>query len=166
MDPSDLLGLGGFFLVNFATASSGAIFTPGPWYEKLQKPSWCPPKWAFPVVWTLLFIAIAISGWMVWRVAGLTGAMIPLALYALQLLLNATWSAIFFGLKRPDLAFYEMCAFWLAIAATIWAFYGVSPNAALLLTPYLLWVTIAGFLNASIWRLNGGAPQFGTASAA
>jgi tryptophan-rich sensory protein len=97
---------------------------------------------------------IAVSGWMVWRQAGLAGAALPLAVYAVQLLFNAGWSAVFFGLKRPDLAFLEVVGLWLSIVATILVFFPVSRTAALLLLPYLAWVTFAATLNFTIWRLN------------
>ena len=164
MTMTDTLGLAGFVAVCFAAASSGAIFKPGAWYAQLAKPAWCPPNWAFPVVWTILFVMIAVAGWMVWREAGFSGAPVALALYGVQLVLNAAWSAIFFGLRRPDLALVELAVFWLAIAGTIIAFHAVSPAAALVLAPYLVWVTIAAALNASIWRLNRDRPGFGAAS--
>ena len=100
----------------------------------------------FPVVWTPLYLLMAVSGWLVWREAGLF--VLPFIPYGVQLVLNAAWSAIFFGLRRPDLAFIEVVALWLSIAATIVAFAPISPVAAWLLAPYLLWVTIASVLNA------------------
>jgi len=91
---------------------------------------------------------------MVWRVAGLEGAIIPFAIYALQLVLNFAWSALFFGLRRPDLAFAEVLFFWASILATIIAFHGVDPAAGWLLVPYLCWVTFAAVLNFAMMRLN------------
>jgi tryptophan-rich sensory protein len=154
MDFGAILALGGFVAVCFVTASSGAIFTPGQWYETLAKPWWRPPNWLFPPAWTVLFITIAVSGWMVWRVAGLAGAAIPFAVYGLQLVLNFAWSALFFGLRRPDLAFLEVMALWGAILATIIGFHGIDPAAAWLLVPYLCWVTFAAGLNFAMMRLN------------
>lgn len=154
MTLESIIALGVFVLANFAAASSGAIFKPGEWYRTLSKPSWTPPDWLFGPAWTVLFIMIAVSGWLVWREAGLAGAAVPLAIYAVHLVLNAAWSALFFGMKRPDLAFFELCVFWLSIAATIAAFFPVSATAAYLLLPYLGWVTFAGALNFSLWRRN------------
>ena len=152
MEMSSGLALAGFVLAAFAAASSGALFKPDDWYRTLRKPGWTPPPWVFPVVWTPLYIAIAVSGWLAWREAGL---FVPaFAIYLIQLLLNAGWSAVFFGLRRPDLAFGELVLLWLSIAATIVAFAPISAAAAWLLAPYLLWVTIAGALNGSVWRLN------------
>jgi len=149
-----LLGLGVFALLALAAASSGAVFTPDAWYRTMNKPSWTPADWVFPTVWTPLYVLIAASGWLVWREAGLAGAALPLAVYVIQLVLNAGWSAIFFGLKKPGLAFVEVLTLWLSIALTMILFWPISTTAALLLAPYLLWVTIASALNFQVWRMN------------
>ena len=152
MDMISGLALAGFVLASLAAASSGALFKPDAWYRTLRKPGWTPPPWVFPAVWTPLYVAIAVSGWLVWREAGLF--ILPMAIYLAQLVLNAGWSAVFFGLRRPDLAFGELVLLWLSIAATLVGFAPISALAAWLLAPYLLWVTIAGALNLSVWRLN------------
>jgi len=149
-----LLGLGVFALLALAAASSGAVFTPDAWYRAMNKPSWTPADWVFPTVWTPLYVLIAASGWLVWREAGVAGAALPLAVYVIQLVLNAGWSAVFFGLKKPGLAFAEVIALWLSIALTIVLFWPISTTAALLLVPYLVWVTIATALNFQVWRMN------------
>jgi tryptophan-rich sensory protein len=154
METSSIVALLVFLGLNFATALSGAFFMPGEWYRGLAKPSWNPPDWAFAPAWTVLYIMIAVAGWLVWREAGLAGAALPLAVYVVQLLFNAGWSAVFFGLQRPDLAFLEVIGLWLSILATILLFWPVSQLAALLLLPYLAWVTFAATLNFAIWRLN------------
>ena len=154
MQTSDIASLAGFIVACFAVASSGAFFRPGPWYEQLQKPSWCPPNWLFAPAWTVLYIMIAVSGWLVFRKAGFSGAAVAFTIYVLQLLLNAAWSGIFFGAKRLDLAFGELVLLWLMILATILAFHPIDTTAAYLLIPYLCWVTFAGALNLTIWRLN------------
>lgn len=133
------------------TASSGAIFKPGPWYESLQRPSWTPPNWAFPVVWSILYILIGVSGWIVWQAQGVGLAM---GLWLLQLILNAAWSWLFFGMKRMDLAFVDVCALLLSILAYIAIASTVSPLAALLFAPYAVWVATAATLNHAVWRLN------------
>ena len=97
---------------------------------------------------------IAVSGWLVWREAGFAGAALPLAVYALQLVLNAAWTPLFFGLHRPDLGFVDIVLLWLSIIATIALFWPIHVGAALLLVPYLLWVTFATALNLAVWRLN------------
>ena len=153
-----ILGLLGFLAACFVAASTGAICRPGHWYDNLAKPSWQPPKRIFPIAWTILYIMIAISGWLIWRKVGFAGGAIPLLIYGVQLILNAGWSVLFFGLKRPDLALIEVVLLWLSILATIVAFHPVDVDAALLLVPYFLWVSFASFLNLTICRLNGGFP--------
>ena len=154
MAQSEIFSLIGFVGVCFVAASMGAIFRPGSWYERLAKPSWRPPNWLFAPVWTVLYLAIAVSGWLIWRKAGLDGAALALPIYALQLALNAAWTPIFFGLHRLRAAFIEIVLLWASIAATIAFFYPVDALSALLLVPYLAWVFFAAALNFAIWRLN------------
>lgn len=155
---SDYLALGGFLAACFLVATSGAFFRPGAWYDALRKPSWNPPNWLFAPAWTVLYITIAIAGWLVWRQASFSAATaLPFTVYAVQLLLNAGWSALFFGLRRIDLALGEVTLMWLSIAATIALFAPISAAAAWLLVPYLMWVTFAGALNFKLWRLNPAA---------
>lgn len=149
-------GLAGFLIACFAAAASGAVFRPGPWYKALRKPVWTPPDWLFAPAWTVLFLLIAVAGWMVWRTHGFGGAALALAVYFVHLALNAAWSAIFFGLRRPDLAFVEVVLLWLSILATIVLFLPLERAAAMMLLPYLAWVSFAAALNLAIWRLNRG----------
>lgn len=154
MDFSSVFGLLGFIAACFFAALTGALFRPGDWYERLAKPAWRPPNRLFAPVWTFLYLTIAISGWLVWREAGFAGAALPLAIYALQLGLNAAWTPIFFGLHRTDLGFLDIVFVWLSIIATIALFFPIHAGAALLLLPYLAWVTFAAALNFAVWRLN------------
>jgi len=154
MDMTSLLVLLGFIAACFLAALTGAAFRPGDWYERLTKPSWRPPNRLFAPVWTILYFAISVSGWLIWRKVGFACAALPLAIYALQLILNAAWTPIFFGLHRPDLGFLDIVLVWLSIIATIALFYPIQVGAALLLIPYLVWVTFAAALNLAIWRLN------------
>lgn len=124
------------------------------WYPTLRKPSWTPPDWLFAPVWTLLFVLMAVSAWLVWNRGGLRAARWGLALFLAQLALNAGWSGLFFALRRPDLALIEIVVLWVAIAATLVSFGRVSVTAAVLLAPYLLWVTYAAALNGTIWWMN------------
>ncbi len=140
-----------FFLLTFAVAGFAAQFEPGLWYASIQKPGFTPPNWVFAPAWTVLYAAMAVAGWMVWRVAGWGRA---LALWIAQLLLNGAWSWLFFGLHEPGLALAEILVLWIAIAATIAVFLHVRRAAAFLLVPYLAWVSFAGLLNAAIWHLN------------
>ncbi|MEO1703531.1 MAG: TspO/MBR family protein [Pseudomonadota bacterium] len=142
----------------FLTACSGAVFKPGEWYLSLKKPFWTPPGWAFPVVWTILYIMIAYSGWIVWQAQGFGPAF---ALWVLQLFLNGAWSWLFFGRRRMDQAMLDVSAMWIMIVAYIILTLPVSSLAALLFLPYLVWVTIAAALNWRVWRMNPdvGLPQ-------
>lgn len=148
------VGLIGFVLLVLAVASTGAMYKPGAWYEALAKPDWTPPNWLFPIAWTLLYLMIALAGWLVWRAVGFSGASLPFLLYFAQLALNAAWSWLFFGLHRMDLALVDMAALWLTILANIFAFYAVRPGAGYLLIPYLVWVTYAAALNVAVWHMN------------
>jgi tryptophan-rich sensory protein len=143
-----------FLATCFGAAAFGAQFAPGEWYAGLTRPSWNPPNWIFGPVWTVLYLLMAVSGWLVWRTAGFRGATGALACFAVQLLLNAAWSWLFFGLHRPGLAFAEIVVLWLAILATLLLFWKVRPLAGALLVPYLLWVSFAAVLNLTLWQLN------------
>ena len=148
------VGFLGFCVAVIVVASTGAIFRPGEWYKGLKKPSWRPPDWLFGPAWTVLYLTIAIAGWLVWRDFGFDNASGAFTLYFLQLLLNMLWSPLFFGLKRPGIAMAELVVLWVSIAMTIGAFWSLSETAALLLVPYFAWVTFAGALNFALWRLN------------
>jgi benzodiazapine receptor len=129
------------------------------WYKELNKPSWIPPDWLFPVMWTALYVLMGIASWLIWKEGGFEGQSYPLAAYFFQLLLNFLWTPIFFGLRRPDLGLVEIVVLWLAIAVTIYLFWHVNTIAAYLLVPYILWVTVAIALNWYIWMYNGQAEQ-------
>ena len=150
------LALGLFFLLCFLAAGLGSLFTMGSlgsWYAGLAKPSWNPPGWVFGPVWSVLYAMMAVAGWMVWR-RGRAASQLALRWFAVQLVLNVGWSAVFFGLRMPGLAFGELLALWVALAATLVASWRVSRSGAALLVPYFLWVSFAAVLNFAIWRLN------------
>jgi len=147
----------GFLFISFAAAGLGGLFTaPGvrDWYPLLHKPAWTPPAWVFGPVWSALYLCIAVAGFLAWRRAGLGGARWALMLFAVQLVLNVGWSAVFFGLRQPGWGFAEIVLLWLAILATTIALFRVSLASSVLFVPYLLWVTFAAGLNFAIWRLN------------
>lgn len=129
----------------------GSVFTFSSiptWYAALNKPSFSPPNWVFGPVWTILYLLMGISLYLVWQ-----KKKVP-AVFWVQLVLNALWSVIFFGLKNPVLAMLDIAVLWVAIYLTIKSFYPISKIAAYLLLPYLLWVTLASVLNLSIVILN------------
>lgn len=138
----------------FAAGSTGGLFPPGAWYERLDKPGWTPPDWAFPIAWTILYICIAAAGA---RVAMLPGAGIAMALWALQVALNGLWTPVFFGLKKIRLGMIVLVALWIAVALTLVALWSLDPVAGALFVPYLGWVTVAGALNFSVMRRNPDA---------
>ena len=156
-NPAVWIGLIVSFGLCFAAAGIGGIATSrsvGTWYQGLAKPSWNPPGWVFGPVWTVLYAMMAVAAWLVWRDKGLAGARLPLALFAVQLALNALWSWLFFGFRMPGVAFAELVALCLAIVATVAAFWRTVPVAAWLMVPYLAWCTFAAVLNFALWRLN------------
>lgn len=126
----------------------------GAWYENLRKPSWQPPGWLFGPAWTLLFIMIAISAGLAWSESPAAARPALLVLFGINAALNIAWSGLFFRARRPDLAFVEVIVFWMSIVALILAIWPHSQNAALLLVPYLAWVSFAAFLNWTVARLN------------
>ena len=148
------LALGGWLAATFAAAAIGAFFLPGEWYARLQKPAWNPPNWIFGPVWTALYTIMAVAAWLVWKRGGFAGQRGALLFFLLQLLFNALWSPLFFGLHLPGLAFVDMVLLWLALLATVAAFWKAHRLAGAMLLPYLAWVTFAGALNFAIWRLN------------
>jgi translocator protein len=148
------LALGGWLALTFAAASLGALFLPGEWYAALKKPTWNPPNWIFGPVWTALYVAMAVAAWLVWRRGGMVEQRRPLTLFVVQLLFNALWSPLFFGMKRPAFALFDLGLLWLALTATLIAFSQANRFAGALLVPYLAWVTFAGALNFALWQLN------------
>jgi tryptophan-rich sensory protein len=154
------LALAIFIAMSFAAAFIGGLFTSssvGTWYTTLNKPSWTPPSWLFGPVWTALYFSMAVAAWLVWRTHEVKAAKVALALFLIQLVLNAAWSGFFFGMRNPGLAFAEIILLWGAILATMLAFWRMKPLAGWLFAPYLLWVTFAAALNFAIWRLNFSA---------
>lgn len=137
-----------------AVGALGALLTRpqlASWYRQLRKPRWNPPDALFGPVWTALYVTMAVAAWLVWRAGGSWWRLVP---FAVQLALNLGWSALFFALRRPGLAVVEIVVLWASIALTIVVFVPVSGWAALLLVPYLAWVTFAAALNLRIWALN------------
>jgi len=144
-----------FLAACFAAGATGALFQPGEWYRSLRKPSWTPPDWLFPVAWTVLYLSMATAAARIAMLAGTEPAAgLALALWALQIALNTLWTPVFFGLRKLGGGMVVLAGLWVAVAATLVAFWRIDAIAGLLLAPYLLWVTVAGALNFSVWRLN------------
>lgn len=144
--------------VCLAAGFIGSIFTTASiptWYTTLEKPSFNPPNWLFGPVWTILFILMGISAFLVWRV-GLSepNVRIALIIFVIQLILNVFWSVAFFGLRSPIAGLIVIIVLWVAILLTILSFAKVSITAGILLIPYILWVSFASILNATIYVLN------------
>ncbi|MFC2066308.1 TspO/MBR family protein [Chloroflexota bacterium] len=136
----------------------GSVFTMPAiptWYAALQKPFFTPPNWLFAPAWATLYLLMGISAFIIWR-RGLSDKPVREALFifGVQLVINALWSVVFFGLKSPLSGIIVIVALWIAILYTMYKFYKLSPVAALLLIPYILWVSFAAGLNVSIWLLN------------
>src|ERR1700722_2316361 len=141
--------------VSVVALIGGLMTDVGPWYESLRFPRLRPPNWLFGPAWTVIFILIAASGVVAWESAENPATRFRLlALFLINGVLNLLWSPLFFKLRRPDWALYELLLFWLSILVLIVALARISSFASLLLTPYLAWVTFAGWLNWRIVQLN------------
>ena len=134
--------------------TGGALTDIGPWYRSLIKPSWQPPDWLFGPVWTTIFILAAVSAALAWRAAGETQRRMVAILFVANGILNVLWSLLFFHLKQPLLAGFEVVLLWASIVALIVYLRRFSRPAAWLLVPYLLWVSFATVLNWTIVALN------------
>lgn len=151
-------GLVFWLALGYITAAIGAIASVNApdFYGELLQPSWAPPAWLFGPVWTALFTLMGIAAWLVWRAAPLQATRGTLGLFVAHLAVNALWSWLFFAWNLGGWAFAELLLLWALIAATIVAFWRFSRLAALLLVPYLGWVSFAGALNFWLWRANPG----------
>lgn len=153
-----VMGLIGWFGVCFAAAAVGAIASAdaGTFYAQLSRPTWAPPAWLFAPVWTVLYALMAISVWLVWRTGGFSRSRSALILFVVQLAANALWTWIFFAWHQGAAAFAEILLLWALIVATVASFWGLRALAAVMLLPYLAWVTFATALTFSTWQLNPG----------
>jgi len=135
----------------------GAFFTTpsiSGWYVDLNKPFFNPPSWLFGPVWTLLYLLMGVSLYLVWSQKNQAGKKLALTIFAIQLGLNSLWSIVFFGLQLPWVAFLEILVLLFFIVLTIVKFFPISKKSAYFLIPYLLWVSFASILNLYIARLN------------
>jgi len=139
--------------------ASGSIFTVqglGAWYDALQQPVLAPPSWVFGPVWTALFALIGVALWLVWRQVESSPreVRVGFGVFVGQFVFNLGWSAVFFGMQEIGWGLAVIGLLWVFILATIWAFDRVDRRAALLLVPYLAWVSFAAYLNYRFWVLN------------
>lgn len=125
------------------------------WYASLQKPSYNPPSWIFGVVWTILYILMGISAFLVWK-QGIDKRPVKIVLifFLLQLFLNGLWTPIFFKYHLIGIAFIEIIILWIFVIITIFKLWRISKASAILLLPYLMWLSFAIILNGSFWYLN------------
>ncbi len=146
-----------FITLCFGSAAIGSYFTNltvKTWYTTIRKPSWNPPNKVFAPVWSLLYLMMAVSGWLIWERMPTKGLDQSMMLFGIQLILNTAWSALFFGLRNPKLAFFEIIPLWVFILLTMLNFWSIYWLAGALFVPYLLWVSFAAFLNYTVWRMN------------
>jgi benzodiazapine receptor len=152
-----VVGLVGWILLCFAAMSFGGWATSSSvssWYPTLVKPSYNPPSYLFGIVWPILYLLMAIAAWLCWRQGGWSLQAFPLTLFLIQLLVNALWSYLFFGLRSPILGLVGIVHLDGLVAVTVIRFATVRPLAGVLLIPYLAWILFATAVNAGIWYLN------------
>lgn len=140
-----------FLAATFAAGATGALFPTGEWYKGLNKPSWVPPNWLFPVAWTSIYLLISFAGA---RVAVLDGNAYAMAFWGLQIAFNTLWTPVFFGLRHLKGSLPVMACLWLAVAGATVTHFQLDFWAGLAFVPYLVWVTVAAALNVAMVRLN------------
>jgi benzodiazapine receptor len=154
------LALAGWIALALGAGALAAAFSPrfsaaaARWYGMLVKPQWLPPQEWFGPIWIVLYASMGLAAWLVWRERYHRGRSAAIIAYAAQLLLNALWAPIFFGLNNIGAALFNVVAMWLAIAWTMREFARVNTVAAFLLIPYLLWTTFTVAMTLAIWKLN------------
>ena len=153
-----LLGFLGCFCLSYLTGVVGSIASvqARTFYAELTQPAWAPPGWLFGPVWSLLYLMMAISAWLVWRRSGIAAARMALGLFVIQLVVNALWSWLFFAWHLGAAAFVDILLLLGLIVLTMVHFWKHSRLATCLLIPYFCWVCFAAFLNFSFWQLNPG----------
>jgi benzodiazapine receptor len=150
------VGLLGWLLAAFAAGAVGAVASvdAASFYAQLSKPSWAPPAGVFGPVWSVLYALMGVAAWLVWRSAG--WKRLALGLFGAQLAANALWSWLFFAWHRGAFAAVEVLLLLALIVATVLAFWRINRLAALLMVPYLVWVSFASALTWAVWRGNPG----------
>ena len=145
-------------LIVFLAGAVGTVFTLKEitgWYAYLPKPSWTPPNWAFGPIWSTLYVLMGISLFLIWR-EGLNRKDVQIAIivFAVQLAINVIWSLVFFGTHNLFGGLVLVLILWAAILVNIIVFYRISKPAGLILIPYIVWVSIASYLNYSVLILS------------
>ncbi|EDZ99059.1 TspO and MBR like protein [Burkholderia sp. H160] len=143
-----------FLILTLAAGWTASLSLPDAWYAGLQKPAFNPPNWVFPPVWTVLYVLMAFSAWRVWKRNGLTAAIV---LWAVQLLFNAAWMWLFFGLHRPEMGLIDILILLVLIVTLTYMFWRRDRLAGILLVPYVAWVAYAALLNYALWQMNPAA---------
>lgn len=156
----NLPALAAFLALALSAGGVGAVFSPGfsapaaHWYSSLVKPAWLPPQHWLGPIWIGLYVLMAIAAWIIWRERYHRGRAAAIAAFCVQLLLNALWAPLFFGLRNIGAGLFCIVALWLAVGWTIREFARVKAAATLILVPYFLWVTFAAAVNLAVWKLN------------
>lgn len=148
------LALPGFVLGCHAAGLIGTLFGNTSFYQELSQPAWAPPSSLFGPAWIVLYTLMGTAGWLIWRQPPSHARKVALTMFAVQLVLNALWTPIFFGMEQVGLAFGEIFVTTFVIGATTVLFWKLSRTASLLFVPYLSWVSYAMVLNYALWRLN------------
>jgi tryptophan-rich sensory protein len=147
----DLLLFFMFLAATFAAAATGALFPTGEWYKSLNKPTWVPPNWVFPVAWTSIYLLISFAGA---RVSVIEGNAYAMAFWAIQIAFNALWTPVFFGLRHLKASVPVMICLWVSVLGATVTHWQLDTIAGLAFMPYLAWVTVAAALNIAMLRLN------------
>ncbi len=140
-----------FLSATFAAGATGALFPTGEWYKNLNKPTWTPPNWVFPVMWTSIYLLISFAGA---RVAVLDGNAYAMAFWGMQIAFNALWTPVFFGLRHIKGSVPIMVGLWVAVLGATITHFQLDFWAGLAFVPYLAWVSVAAALNLAMVRLN------------
>lgn len=156
--PQQIAGLAGWLVLTFATGLIGALASANArdFYAQLAQPAWAPPGWLFAPVWSTLYVLMGVAAWLVWRARPAGGSRMPLLLFVIQLALNALWTWLFFVWKQGALAFIEIILLWALIVLVTVSFRRVRVAAAVLMLPYLAWVSFATALTLAVWQINPG----------
>ena len=151
----NVAGLVGWVALSMGAGLFGSRFMPGQWYAALSKPSFNPPSWIFAPVWTLLYIMMGVAAWMVWRRRSTRPVGLALTMFLVQLVFNALWSYLFFGLHLMAAASFEIVLLFFLVLTCAVLFGRIDRTAGILLVPYALWVAFASVLTVTLWRMNG-----------